>query len=375
VHLWGASEHQFGEHWKDKSRSDPGATAFVMDGYPGSDGGGPGDGVLELKAEGETERRDWPVKPTGLRVANRRRSERRSTWGGIDWFLGRTVDNCLSWSLATAGQVKQLIGASPAPATVNEEEAEATNVAGRANCSVVRRTIGSVEERIGTNEKTESWNTVFDGQVKHRIGFSPGPDNNTDAELDVLGPNGPGRAKNSVCRQVLGSIEEHIGVNDQEESYNAVLDGQLKVRIGVTTAPMGNTDMALDVMGPFGPGDMDNSVNLQLLGSVEAAIGKNRTLGDSVYANLLGGLNLNILGPDNSGHAVSVQAVGDWADSISGKQTRVIGGEYTRTAAKHTLVGDVFIVGNLDVTGNVHVVGDLHADGQITDVDGNVHSH
>lgn len=376
VHLWGASEHQFGEHWKDKQRPDPRATAFVMDGYPGSDGGGPGVGVLELKAEGETERRDWPVRPTGLRVANRRRSERRSTWGGIDWFLGRTVDNCLSWSLATAGQVKQLIGASPAPATVNEEEAEATNAAGRAGCSVVRRTIGSVEERIGTNEKAESWNTVFDGQIKHRVGFTENPAVNTDGSLDVVGPNGPGRARNSINREVRGSIEEHVGANDQEESYSAVFDGQLKIRIGVTTTPSAqrrNTAEGLDVSGPFGAGDKGNSVNLQLLGSLEANIGKNQLLGDSVYINTLGGWDVNILGPDNAGKAVNILARGDWADSISGKQTRVIGGEYTRTAAKHTLVGDVFIVGNLDVTGNVHVVGDLHADGQITDVDGTVH--
>jgi hypothetical protein len=226
---------------------------------------------------------------------------------------------------------------------------------------VVRHTIGSVEEHIGTNEKAESWNTVFDGQIKHRVGFSPGPDNNTDAELDVLGPNGPGRANNSVCRQVLGSIEEHVGVNDQEESYSAVLDGQLKVRIGVTIVPAGNTDTALDVLGPFGPGDMDNSVNLQLLGSLEAAIGKNRTLGDSVYANLLGGLDLNILGPDSSGHAISIRATGDWSDTVTGDQERTITGEYKRTAARHVLVGDVLIQGNLTVDGNVVVSGDVHA--------------
>jgi len=446
VHLHGASEHHFGEEWKDKKRSDPNATAFVLDGHPGEDGAGPGKQVLEMKEEGETGRWDWPVLPTGLKVANRRRSERRSTWGGLDWYIGRTADNRTSWNLATAGQIKQWIGSTPAPITINEEEAEATNVAGRIDCSVVRHTVGSVEEHIGTNEKDESWNTVFDGQIKHRVGFTEEPDNNTGDELDVLGPNGPGRVRNSINRQVLGSIEEHVGVNDkgetynavfdgqvkhrigytevlpeerlntgecegapcmlvegpngpgrvknsinrevrgsveehvgvndQEESHNAVLDGQLKMRIGVTTTPPAkrrNTGEGLDVSGPFGAGDKGNSVNLQLLGSLEANVGKNQSMGDSVFINTLGGWDINILAPDNGSKAMNILANGDWADSITGKQTRTVAGEYKRTAAKHTLIGDVFIVGNLDVTGNVHVTGDLHADGQITDSDGTVH--
>jgi len=464
VTLWGASEHHFAEDWKDKSRSDTLATAFIMDGFPGQDGGGPGVQVLELKGEGATDRYDWPVVPAGLKVANRRRSERRSTWGGLDWYLGRTVDNRTSWNLATAGQVKQWIGATPAPSTVNEEEAEATNVAGRVNCSIVRHTVGSVEEHIGRNENEESWNTVFDGQVKHRIGYTESPDNNTGEDLDVLGPNGPGRVRNSVNRQVLGSVEEHVGVNEkqetynavfdgqikhrigytevppeerlntgqcpkeggsegemepcmlvvgpngpgrvknsinreirgsveehvgvneQEESHNAVLDGQLKMRIGTTTTPPANrrnTSDGLDVSGPFGAGDKGNSVNLQLLGSFEANVGKNQTLGDSVYINTLGGWDINILGPDMSNCAIKLLAKGnvdasvqgDWADSISGKQTRTIGGDYMRTAARHVLVGDVLIQGNLSVEGDVHVTGDLHADGEITDSNGEVHSH
>ncbi len=461
VTLWGASEHHFGEDWKDKKREDVLATAFIMDDHPGQDGGGPGKQVLELKSEGETEQLDWPVLPTGLKVANRRRSERRSTWGGLDWFLGRTVDNRTSWNLATAGQIKQWIGATPAPETVNDEEAEATNIAGRAHCSVIRHTVGSVEEHIGKNEKDESWNTVFDGQIKHRVGFTEDPDKNTqtepgqrnwrghigehadDEDLDVVGPNGPGRVKNSINRQILGSVEEHVGVNDkeetynavfdgqvkhriglttvspeerlnteqamlvkgpngpgriknsitreilgsveehvgvndQEESYNAVLDGQLKIRIGVTTTPPAkrrNTSAGLDTIGPSGPGDKGNSVNLQLLGSFEANVGKNQTMGDSVYINSLGGWDINILAPDNANKAMNLLANGDWSDSISGKQTRTIAGEYSRTAAKHTLVGDVAIIGNLSVTGNVTVTGDITAGGNITDSDGVVHDH
>jgi len=470
VTLWGASEHHFGEEWKDKKRADISATAFVMDGHPGQDGGGPGEQVLELRAEGETDRFDWPVIPHALKVANRRRSERRSTWGGIDWFLGRTVDNRTSWNLSTSGQVKQWIGATPAPETVNEEEAEATNIAGRVHCSVIRHTVGSVEEHIGKNEKDESWNTVFDGQIKHRVGFTEDPDKNTqmepgqrnwrghtgkhedDEDLDVVGPNGPGRVRNSINRQIfgsieehvgvndkeetynavfdgqikhrigfttvlpterlntlvggeqvaeptmlvkgpngpgrvknsinrdiLGSVEEHVGVNDQEESYNAVLDGQLKMRIGLTTAlPTGrlNTGAGLDVIGPLGPGDIGNSVNLHLLGSLEANIGRNLTMGDSVYINSLGGWDINILAPDNGGKAVNILATGDWSDTVSGKQVRAIAGEYTRTAAKHILVGDVDIIGNLSVTGNISVTGnmavtgDISSGGSVTDSDG-----
>ncbi|MBW2562071.1 MAG: hypothetical protein JRE40_14630, partial [Deltaproteobacteria bacterium] len=417
VTLWGASEHHFGEEWKDKKREDAAATAFIMDGHPGQDGGGPGKQALELKSEGETERLDWPVLPTGLKVANRRRSERRSTWGGLDWFLGRTVDNRTSWNLATAGQIKQWIGATPAPETINEEEAEATNVAGRVNCSVVRHTVGSVEEHIGKNENDESWNTVFDGQIKHRVGVTESPAENTDGDLDVVGPNGPGRVKNSITREVLGSIEEHVGVNEKEESLVQVFDGQAKQFFGVTTKPSKNTKLDIegpnepgrkksslvrqfagsiedvvgvnekeesrtailagqlkmkigkttkpaknskaDVVGPFGPGDKDNSVNLQLVGSFEASIGKNKTLGDSVYINTEGGWDINILGADKSKKAMNLLAKGDWADTIQGKQTRTISGEYTRTAQRHTLVGDVTIIGNLTVTGNVAVTGNL----------------
>lgn len=410
VTLWGASEHHFGEEWKDKKRKDALATAFVMDGHPGQDGGGPGKQVSELGG-----RSDWPVLPTGLKVANRRRSERRSTWGGLDWFLGRTVDNRTSWNLATAGQIKQWIGATPAPETVNEEEAEATNVAGRVNCSIVRHTVGSIEEHIGKNENDESLNTVFDGQIKHRVGVTESPAVNTDGKLDIVGPNGPGRIKNSITREVAGSIEEHVGVNEAEESLVQVFDGQVKQSFGITTKPTANTELDIngpnksgrkksslvrkfdgsiedvigvnekeesrssildgqlkmkigkttkpaknsdkDVNGPFGPGDKGNSVNLQLLGSFEASVGKNQTLGDSVYINSEGGWDINILGADNSQKAMSIIAKGDWTQTISG--------EYTRTARKHTLVGDVTIIGNLTVTGNLVVTGTAKADRHI----------
>lgn len=367
VHLHGASEDHHGEPWKDKKREDENATAFIMDGAPG----GSGSSVMEMDGEGTAIVRTWPVVPKGLKVANRRRSGRVSTWGGHDWFLGRTVDNCLSWNLATAGQVKQWIGATPTPQTVNEEEPLATNKAGRVNCSVIRRTTGSIEEFIGRNDKEESWNTVFQGQIKHRIGFTEKPEINTniDEMLDILGPNGPGRTKNSVNREIEGSVEEHIGVNEFQESYSAILDGQLKMRIGTTQMPMPNIGPGLDVVGPIGPGDRGNSVNLEMSGSLEASVGKNVTLGDSVVVTTSGGWDVAI-GSDNSGNAVSIQAAGGWTDMISGTQTRTIVGAYTRTAPTHTLVGDVAIIGNLSVTGDIVVSGNVTAGGVITDSDG-----
>ena len=376
VWLWGSSQLKDGE---DKNRADGLADAFHVTHRDGRNDSRPGS------RDGKDKWQKWPVLPHALTVANRNRSLRWSTWGGHDWYFGRTSDNHISLVMSTAGQVKQHIGYTQSPATINPDEVEAVNGPGRVLNSVLRVTRGGIEEIIGTNEKKESWNVAFTGQIKQLIGVTPTPTKNTSVDIvgpngpgrknnsivrqiagsveeviganekeesyvvvyagqvkqlfgnttkpttnsstDIEGPNGPGRKKNSVTRQYAGSIEEIIGINDKEESYNAVMAGQLKLKVGTTTKPTSNS--VADVNGPFGPGSKNNSINLEALGSLEAKIGQNDD-GQSIVVVTSGSTSITISGADsgNNGLVMTIKGSvtwnveGNWVENISG--TKVV---------------------------------------------------